>query len=85
MDFDSLSITDWRIIKEVYKRPLSLQEIQSETNFPYHKVFYHCKKLNKRSPRLLEKVKSSCVIYSAPSSKELRQQVMDRYYDIMEV
>jgi hypothetical protein len=83
MDLDHLSITDWRIIKEVYKRPLSLHEIQQETKFPYHKVFYHCKQLHKQE--LLEKVKSSCVIYSAPSSKELRSIVMDRYYDIMEV
>jgi DNA-binding MarR family transcriptional regulator len=78
-----LSLTDWRIIKYVYKQPLSLQEIQEETKYPYHTVRYHCDNLHKWG--LLEKKKSACCIYSAPSSKDLQEQVMNRYYDIMEV
>jgi predicted DNA-binding protein YlxM (UPF0122 family) len=82
LELNQFSIVDWRIIKEVYKRPLSLQEIQKETKFTYRQVYHNCKKLHKWG--YLNKLKDAVVIYSAPSSKELRQDVMDRYYDIME-
>jgi hypothetical protein len=83
MDLDHLTITDWRIIKQVSDRPLSLQELKQVTPFPYYTLRYHCKKLHHW--RILEKKKSACVIYSMTSSNVLRQQIMDRYYDIMEV
>ena len=84
-DLDHLSLIDWRIIKKVYLSDgmrVPLHEIQNETKYPYHTVRYHCKCLYKFG--LLEKERSSYVSYFAPSSKDLQEIVMNRYYDIME-
>lgn len=82
LDLNHLSIIDWRIIKEVYqKESLSLKEIRQATKLPYYTVRYHCAALYKWG--LVEKNRSACCIYSAPSSNDLKEDVMNGYYDIM--
>ena len=82
MEYDDLTIHDWRIIKEVNKRPISIQELQDNTKLNYQTVAYHCRKLYKK--RLFERKKDACCIYFPTSSKQLWEEVMTRYNIIME-